>query len=172
MVYMEKSSLKLSNYEKKFLLSLIEDGSKPDSDISKETKISKASASRIRKKLKESEILLDSILVINLEKFGISFYAVLFFEWQLSNDQKTTKKMEEEFVSSPQVVYFAEGDNPNINYIAMLAFFDFEDYQDFLSEFRQKYGNSLKRLETYFIQPKKILKQDYTDLSKMLIGGR
>ena len=102
---------------------------------------------------------------------GVCFYYVLVFQWNAFADAKLTKKMEDDFTTTAQTIYFAEGSNPNSKYIAKMAFLDFEDYNTFLAEFRRKYGSSISGLETFFIQPKRILKEDYGDLVKMLIGG-
>jgi len=168
---MQQSSIKLTKSEKKFLLSLMEKGERNDSEIAHGIKISKSSVSRIRKKLTQEGVLAGVTPALDLEKFGASFYAVMLFQWNAFSDAKLTRKMEADFTTTPQVVYFAEGSTPNSKYVAMMAFLDFEDYNRFLSEFRGKYGNCTANLETLFIQQKRVLKQSYGDLIKMLIGG-
>ena len=168
---MQQSSIKLTKTERRFLISLTKGGDKNDTEISKEMKVSKATVSRLRKKLTEDGLLACATPKFNLETLGICFYYVLVFQWNAFADRKLTEKMERDFTSTAQTIYFAEGSNPNSKYIAKMAFIDFEDYNNFLAEFRRKYGASLSDLETFFIQPKKILKEDYGDLVKMLIGG-
>jgi len=168
---MQQSSIKLSKTEKLFLLSLMENKSKNDSDIAHELKISKATVSRTRAKLEERGLLAGVTPNLNFEKLGISFYTVLLFQWNAFSDKALTEKMEKDFTSTPQTVYFAEGSTPNSKYIAMMAFLDFENYNAFLSEFRGKYGASIANLETSFVQPKRILKQSYGGLAKFLVGG-
>jgi len=168
---MKQSSVKLTKTERRFLISLTKGGDKNDTEISKEMKVSKATVSRIRKKFTESGLLAGATPKLDLEKMGVCFYYVLVFQWNAFADRKLTEKMEKDFTSTAQTIYFAEGSSPNSKYIAKMAFIDFEDYNNFLAEFRRKYGASLSDLETFFIQPKKILKEDYGDLVKMLIGG-
>jgi len=168
---MQQSSIKLTKTERHFLISLTKGGDKNDSEIAKEMKVSKATVSRIRKKFAEEGLLAGATPNLNLEKMGVCFYYVLVFQWNAFADRKLTEKMENDFTSTAQTIYFAEGSNPNSKYIAKMAFVDFEDYNNFIAEFRRKYGASISGLETFFIQPKRILKEDYGDLVKMLIGG-
>ena len=168
---MKQSSVKLTKTERRFLISLTKGGDKNDTEISNEMKVSKATVSRIRKKLSEEGLLAGATPKLDLEKMGVCFYYVLVFQWNAFADRKLTEKMEKDFTSTAQTIYFAEGSNPNSKYIANMAFIDFEDYNAFLAEFRRKYGASLSNFETFFIQPKKILKEDYGDLARMLIGG-
>ncbi|MFA5929330.1 MAG: Lrp/AsnC family transcriptional regulator [Candidatus Micrarchaeia archaeon] len=168
---MQQSSIRLTKTERRFLISLTKGGDKNDSEIAKEMKVSKATVSRIRKKLSEEGLLAGATPKLDLEKMGICFYYVLVFQWNAFADRKLTEKMEMDFTSTAQIIYFAEGSNPNSKYIAKMAFVDFEDYNEFIAEFRRKYGASVSGLETFFIQPKRILKEDYGDLVKMLIGG-
>ncbi|MCX6770787.1 MAG: Lrp/AsnC family transcriptional regulator [Candidatus Micrarchaeota archaeon] len=168
---MQQSSIKLTKTERRFLISLTKGGDKNDSEIAKEMKVSKGTVSRIRKKLTEEGLLAGATPKLDLEKMGVCFYYVLVFQWNAFADRKLTEKMEKDFTSTAQTIYFAEGSNPNSKYIAKMAFVDFEDYNEFIAEFRRKYGASISGLETFFIQPKRILKEDYGDLVKMLIGG-
>jgi len=168
---MQQSSIKLKKTEKRFLLALVEKGDRNDSEIAKEMKVSKSSISRIRKKLAEAGLITGCTAVLDLEKMGVGFYHVLVFQWNAFADKKLTKKMEEDFTTTAQTVYFAQGLSPNSKYIAKMAFLSFEDYNNFLEEFRGKYGNSISGLETFFIQPKRILKESYGDLVRMLLEG-
>jgi len=168
---MQQSSIKLTKTERRFLTSLTKNGDKNDSEIAKEMKVSKATVSRIRKKLTEEGLLAGATPTLDLEKMGICFYYVLVFQWNAFADRKLTEKMERDFTSTAQTIYFAEGSNPNSKYIAKMAFVDFEDYNNFIAEFRGKYGASISDLETFFIQPKRILKEGYGDLVKMLLEG-
>lgn len=168
---MQQSSVKLTETERRFLISITKSGDKNDSEIAKEMKVSKATVSRIRKKLVKDGVITGCTATLDLEKMGTCFFYVLVFQWNAFADKKLTKKMEDDFTTTAQTIYFAEGSNPNSKYIAKMAFLDFEDYSNFLSEFRGKYGNSISGLETFFIQPKRILKDGYGDLVKMLLGG-
>lgn len=168
---MEQNSIKLTAKERQFLITLSKGGNKHDSDIAKETGISKPMISYMRTKLERAGVLTGSIPTFDLEKLGVCFYFVLIFQWNAYADKKLTKKMEDDFTSTPHTTYFAEGSNPNSKYIAKMAFLSFEEYNNFLAEFRGKYGKSISGLESFFIQPKRILREGYGDLARMLLGG-
>ncbi len=167
---MQQSIVKLHSSEIKFLKALFSDGHKTDAEIARETELSKATANRIRKKLEESKILVDYVPVIDLDKFGVQLFAVVLFEWTNFADREATKKMEKEFVETPQVVYFAAGESSsNLHYCAFLGFFDLNDYHEFFDELRHKHGKSLAKIEYFLIPAKRIIKQDFTGLAKLAI---
>jgi DNA-binding Lrp family transcriptional regulator len=167
---MQQSITKLNESEIKFLNALLEDGHKSDAQIARETKLSKPTTNRIRKKLEKEDVLTDYIPVIDLEKFGIQMFSVVLFEWTNFSDRKATEKMVDEFTTTPQVVYFAEGESStNLNYCAVLGFYDLADYHAFFNEFREKYGKFIGKLEFFMIPGRKVIKQDFTDLAKMVI---
>ncbi|MBI5046600.1 Lrp/AsnC family transcriptional regulator [Candidatus Micrarchaeota archaeon] len=167
---MQQSSIKLSKSEILFLKALLADGHKNDAKIAREIGISKATASRIRKRLETDEVLIDYMPIINLDGFGINLYAVVLFQWRDFNDGNKTSSMEKEFSETPQVVYLSAGESStNFNYVAMLGFFDMTDYHAFFNEFRKKYQQSVGKIEVFFIPSKQIIKQDFTDLAKLML---
>ncbi len=173
---MKQSKEKLTENERKFLFSLLRDGHKTDAEISREIKLSKASVGRIRKRLEEDKIIVDYIPIVNLDAYGINLYAVVSFEWRGISNPALTKKLEEEFVSTPQVLYFASGESShNLNYVSMFGFFNISDFHDFFNEFRKKYGENIGQVETFFIPANNVIKQDFTGLAKLVIergGGK
>ena len=168
---MQQSCVKLTRSEQDFLMRLAKGTDNNDSQIAKEMGLNRSSVSRMRKKLVKEGLLTGSTPTLDLEKLGVCFYYVLVFQWNAFADKKLTKKMEDEFTSTPHTTYFAEGSNPNSKYIAKMAFLSFEEYNDFLAEFKGKYGKSISGLESFFIQPKRILKEGYGDLTRMLLGS-
>jgi len=87
---MQQSSIKLTKTERRFLISLTKGGDKNDTEISKEMKVSKATVSRLRKKLTEDGLLAGATPKLNLETLGICFYYVLVFQWNAFADRKLT----------------------------------------------------------------------------------
>ena len=88
---MKLNNINLRKNEKNFLKSLLENGNKSDAQIAREIKISKATASRIRRKLEQS-LISDYIPIINLDKIGINIFVVITFQWNSFNDAIFTKK--------------------------------------------------------------------------------
>jgi len=167
---MKKSILKLSQTERKFLLSLLEDGSKTDAQIAREINVSKATSYRTRKKLEEEDILVDYIPIVNLDKMDINFFAIVMFQWNKFDDKKLTEKMLTDLREDPHVVYLAAGDSSNgLTHAMMLGFSDLSGYHSYLEQFRGKYRNYIDKINAFFIPSEKIFKQDYTELVRYVI---
>lgn len=166
---MKRSVINLSKTEKKFLLSLLKDGSKNDSQIAREISISKATAHRTRKKLEDEELLLDCLPVVNLDKLDINFFAVVMFQWNKFDDEKLTENMIESLKNDPHVVYLAAGDSSlGLTHVIMVAFPDLSAYHSYFQEFRKKYADNLENINSFFIPSEKIIKQDYTGLVEQI----
>lgn len=162
---MKNSFANLSENERKFLLSLMENGSKTDSQIAGEIKVSKATAHRTRKKLEDDNILVDYIPLVDLDKIGIKFFAIVMFEWNKFDDKEQTEKMLSNLEKDPNVIYLASGNSSNgLSHTMMLGFPDLSGYHSYMEGFRGKYKNDVDRINSFFIPSEKILKQDYTDL--------
>lgn len=167
---MKRNIFKLSDSEKKFLISLLEDGSKTDAQIAREINVSMATAHRIRKKLEEEAILVDYIPIVNLDKVDVKFFAVVMFQWTKFDDKEQTEEMLSDLKEDPHVVYLASGDGSNgLTHIIMLGFSDLSDYHSYLEGFRGKYKGCIDNISAFFIPSNKILKQDYTDLVRYIV---
>ena len=168
---MAQIPIKLTNYEKKFLFALLEDGSKEDATIARETGISKSSVSRIRKKLQSECVIMDYLPIVDLDRFGIEFYAVVMFAWS-DFEEKAAESMVQEVSKNPNVVYFAGGESSDgLTHVMMIGVKDLSEYQEFLTKFRRKYKDHIGRLFSFFVPSKKIVKQDFTDLVKLTLRG-
>jgi len=167
---MKQNNLKLSEIETKFLIALTEKGSKTDAQLARELKISKATAHRTRKKLEKEELVVDYIPIINLDKLGIKFFAVVMFQWNKFDDEKLTENLLESLNKDPHVVYLAAGDNSTgLTHIMMVAFPDLSAYHSYLQEFRKRYKNYLENISSFFIPSEKIFKQDYMGIVEEII---
>jgi len=162
---MKKGFVKLSKTEKEFISSLFKDASKTDSDIANEIGVSKASVSRIRKKLIEEKVLVDFTPIIDFEKIGIKLFAMVTFDWGNFKDQKVTEQMQEFLVKNPHTILLTEGESVDgLNYLLYLGFEDLEDYHEYFSSFRKNYGEFVKQLNVFFIPINKIIIHDYGNL--------
>ena len=167
---MKKSISNLSETERKFLLSLLQDGSKIDAQIAREIGVSKATAHRTRKKLEEKDILVDYIPIVNLDKMDLKFFAILLFQWNKFDDKKLTEEMLTDLQKDPHVVYLAAGDSSTgLTHAMMLGFSDLSGYHAYLERFRGEYKGCVDNINAFFIPYEKIIKQDYTDLVRHII---
>jgi len=174
---MKNSSVNLSETERKFLSSLMEDGSKTDARIARDIHVSKATAHRTRKKLEADDILTDYIPIVDLDKIGIRFFAVVMFEWNKFDNKDQTKEMLNNLEKDPNVIYLACGDSSNgLSHTMMLGFPDLSGYHSYMEAFRGEYKNDVDRINSFFIPSEKILKQDYTELVRYVLekseGGK
>ena len=134
---MEKSFINLNKNEKKFLISLLEAGNKTDTKIAQELSISKATASRIRKKLEKSEIISEYIPIVNLDKLQINVFLSIMFEWNGFSNPSITKTIFEELDNDPHTIFLANGDgSEKISTVLFLGFRDLDEYHKY---FRKKY---------------------------------
>ena len=102
---MKQSSLNLSKNEKKFLISVLEDGSKIDAEIAREIGISKSSAHRIRQKLEKSGLISEYIAIVDLDRLGVDVFFVVMLEWDAFKNEELTKKSFKEIEGDPHVVF-------------------------------------------------------------------
>lgn len=162
---MKQSSITLTKTETEFLKSLMKGGFKSDSEIAREIKASKASISRIKKKLRKDKILLDFTPIVDFEKIGIKLFAMVSFEWTNFKSEKVTKQMENWVESRPNTILLAEGESvEGLNYLVYLGFKDLEDYHMYFKEFRREFGTYIKQVHAFFIPITKILLHDYGKL--------
>ena len=82
---------KLSKNKRKFLVSLLEDGSKTDAQICREIGISKSTACRLRKDLEREGIISEYIPIIDLDKIGVEVFVIVVFQWKSFKNQKINK---------------------------------------------------------------------------------
>ncbi len=173
---MKKSLEKLSDIEKKYLISLVSDAEKRDADIAREIGVSKATTGRIGKKLHSIGLIQSMLPIVDLDMLGVDFFAVIIFSWNKFSSSEETNKMEKSFTKTPNVVYFSGGDSSDgMSHLLMAGFTNMPEYHDFMKDFRGKYEESISDYRSFFIPSDKIIKQDYAGLVKkrlMESGGK
>jgi DNA-binding Lrp family transcriptional regulator len=169
---MKQSIKKLSKNEKKFLISLLEDGSKTDAQISREIGVSKSTAYRIRKDLEKEKIILEYIPIIDLDRIGVEAFFVLMFQWTAFKDQKLTNKMLTELENDPHVIFLGNGEgSEGLTTCIFLGFKNLSEYNAYFKKFRSKYEDFLGKTVSLLIPSKEIIKHDFTDMVKYILGG-
>jgi len=172
---MKKSFINLSNIEKKFLSSLLEDGTKTDSNIAKELGISKSTAGRVRKRLMKN-VIKDFIPVVDLGGFGINVFMVVLFEWKGFKNKEYTQKMLKDLENDPSITFLGTGEGSGFTTVLFLGFSDLSEAHSYFNEFRKKYENELGNIISFFIPGDQVRKQDVTDLLihklKKILGVR
>lgn len=162
---MKESSINLSKVEKKFLISLIDDGSKSDTAIAKEIGVSKATAGRIRKKLEGSKVIEDYIPILNLKQFDVDMFVIFSFKWDAFANKKLTNEFFSKLEADPNVIFLANGQGSDgSTTVLFLGFKDIEDYNNYLRHLNATYGKNISQNLTLISPSSEIRKQDYTHI--------
>ena len=165
---MGNSIIKLNESERKFLDVVLKNGNVNDSIICRETKLSKSSCSRIRKKLEKS-LITEYIPIIDLDKVGINIFLVLTFQWIAFDNQKLTKETFEKFEKDPNVVFMASGEGSIASTVMFVAFENLEEYHKYLKIFRVSYGKYTNNVNTLLLPSKDVIKNDFTEVIRKII---
>lgn len=168
---MKQSIENLSENKKKFLKMLLDKGNISDADIAKKTGISKATCSRIRKKM-EKTLISEYVPIIELDKVGIEVFLVLLFKWNAFDKQDITKKSFEEFEKDPHVIFLANGNSSSGQSTVMfMGFKNLEQYNEYFKGFRKKYDRYIENVNSLILPSNEIQKQDYTEIIKKELLG-
>jgi len=169
---MKQSIKKLSLNENKFLISLLEDGNKSDAQIAREIGVSKSTTYRIRKKLEKEGIVVEYIPIIDLDKLGVEAFLVLVFQWTAFKNKELTEKMMRELEKDPHVIFLANGEgSEGLTTCVFFGFKDLEEYNSYFKKFRSKYEDFMGKSIILLIPSKQIIKHDFTDMVKYILGG-
>lgn len=169
--FMKQSIIKLSDIEKKFLISLLEDGRKTNSQIAKEINISKATAGRIRNSLEKRDIISEYIPIVDLDKIGINVFLVAMLQWTGIKSEKLNMILSE-LERDPHVIFLANGEgSEGLTTSLFLGFKDIEDYHRYFNNFRKKYSEYMGKIVTLILPSKEIIKEDFTHLVKYMLKG-
>jgi len=161
---MKQSVVALSKYERLFLRSLLEDGSKSDAQIARETSMGKATANRIRKDLEDRKVITEYLPVVDLDMMGINVFMLVLFHWKRYKDEKLTEGMLSHLEHDPHVVFLASGEGSGFTHVLFLGFTDLSEAHIYFSRLRKKYEDVIDNTLTFFTPTSEIKKQDYTEL--------
>lgn len=168
---MKQNNQKLTKYDTKLILSLLEDGRKTDVQISRETGISKAQVGRIRKKLEKRDLISGYAPIFDLDQLDINLFAVVLFQWKY-NDLERTKQMAHALEEDPRVTFFGAGEGAEFTNVLFIGFSDLSEAHEYLNDFREKYGPDIGDMTSFFVPKEGVLKQDYTDIIKEKLEER
>lgn len=162
---MKQNFNNLSENEKMFLKCILDKGNMTDTEISKTTQMSKATISRVRKKL-ENNLISEYLPVIKLDKVGIEIFSVLTFQWNAFNNKQLTEQTFEEFEKNPNIIFLANGNGSQASTVIFIAFKNLDEYHNYLKDFKQKYSGYVLNLNTLLLPSHEIIKNDFTEIIK------
>ncbi len=168
---MAKSITKLSESEKKFLLTILEHGNLTDTEISKKTGLSKSTCSRIRTNL-EDDFISEYIPIIDLDKVGIDVFLVLTFQWNAFDNDAVTKETFSKLRKDPNVIFLANGEGSIATTVLFVGFQNLEGCNAYLKDFRKTHGKYAQQINTIILPSKEVMKNDFTEIIKSVIGGK
>lgn len=167
---MKQSFTNLSLNERKFLISVLNDGSKIDADIAREIGISKSSAHRIRQKLEKTGIINEYLAIVDLDKIGVDVFFVVLFEWSRFDDEELTEKSFKDLENDPHIVFFADGEgSEGLTNVLFMGFRSVYEFNKYFKNFRKKYGNKINKIVSFMIPAREMIKNDFTELAKHVI---
>ena len=167
---MKQSSLNLTKNEKKFLISVLDDGNRIDAEIARKINISKSSAHRIRQKLEDNGLISEYIAIVDLDKLGVDVFFVIMFEWEKFDDDELTKKSFKALEKDPHVVFFADCEgSQGITNVLFVGFKDVEEFNTYFKELRKMYGKYISNIINFMIPASQMIKNDFTELAKYMI---
>lgn len=141
--------------EEKVLLSLLKSGSISDRELAKRTGLSQPTVTRIRNRLEHQGIISQYQVIPSLTAIGLNLMTFTMF--RLSNFE--SRKRIFEWVKTNQKVAFAsegEGMKENVMIVSLHATFD--SYQNFLADFRSKFGNDISDSVSFVTSTDHIIK--------------
>lgn len=141
----------LRKREKQVLVELLKDGRKPDKHIAKDIGTTQSTVTRIRQKLEREGYIDDYRARGNLKKAGLSIVVTTLFEWTEYSKNGVFEAAKRYISSSHPVVVFGRGEGMGgKTIIVMTAHRNFEDYETFMTGFREKWDKYVTNLD-YFI---------------------
>ena len=169
---MKQSILKLTKNERKFLTTILEDGSKTDAQIARDIGVRKSTVHRIRKDLEKQEIISEYIPIIDMDKMGVEVFLVFMFQWTAFKNKELTTKMLKELENDPHVIFLGNGEgSENLTTCVFFGFQNVEEYNTYFKEFRGKYEEFLGKSTSLLIPSKEIMKHDFTEMVKSILRG-
>lgn len=149
----------MSENERKFLLALVEDGSRTDVEIARETGMSKATANRIRNRFEEDGVIHEYLPIVDLEAADVRIYSIMIVELEEAIE---TDGLSE----NPNVIFLGETDDFQQTLVLFTGFKGFNEYHEFIRSFKDEYSDKVENFEKKLISPDKIFKEDFTHLIK------
>lgn len=166
---MKQSIINLSKNEKLFLKAILRYGNKPDAEIARETKMSKATANRIRKDLEKRKVILEYLPIIDLESTGINIFMSVLLQWKGFKDEKLTNQLMKDLENDSHVAFLGSGEGSGFTHLIFLGFSDLSQAHVYFNKFRMRYESVLGEMVPFFIPINEIRKQDYTDLVRYVL---
>jgi len=134
----------------KLLYEMMKNSKRSDRGIAKIIGVSQPTITRMRQRLEKTGYIRDYTVIPNLEKLGYEITA--FTVIASANSNAKNENMNKWVESNPKIVFLASGDGLNgKNSIMVSIHTDFTDYSNFMSEFRSKWSENIRNIDSFLV---------------------
>ena len=134
----------------KLLYEMMKNSKRSDRGIAKIIGVSQPTITRMRQRLEKTGYIRDYTVVPNLEKLGYEITAFSFIA--IANSNAKDENMNKWIESNPKIVFLASGDGLNGKNSIMVSIHpDFTDYSKFMSEFRSKWSENIRNIDSFLV---------------------
>jgi len=134
----------------KLLYEMMRNSKRSDRGIAKIIGVSQPTITRMRQRLEKTGYIRDYTVVPNLEKLGYEIAAFTFIT--VANSNPKSENMNKWIESNPKIILAASGDGlDGKNSIMASIHKDFTDYSQFMSEFRSKWSENIRDIDSFLV---------------------
>jgi len=134
----------------KLLYEMMKNSKRSDREIAKIIGVSQPTITRMRQRLEKTGYIRDYTVIPNLEKLEYEIAAFTFIT--IANSNVKSENMKKWIESNSKIVLSASGDGLNgKNSIMVSIHKDFTDYSKFMSEFRSKWSENIRDIDSFLV---------------------
>ncbi|PIR79749.1 MAG: hypothetical protein COU25_03705 [Candidatus Levybacteria bacterium CG10_big_fil_rev_8_21_14_0_10_35_13] len=159
----------LKQTEKKFLKHLVETDDVNFSYIANKLKITRQAVSKIKKKLEEKSVLEGYNPKVNVDKLGITIFALM--DLKLTKNNAHTELLED-LKKREKVVYLFEVTVPEKQIVLFSGFKTVKQIQEFIESINTSFPEVVQSFSVKLVHPEDIHKNTYKDLVLHAISDR
>jgi DNA-binding Lrp family transcriptional regulator len=142
--------------ERSILLELAKNARLSDRDLAAKLKTSQPTVTRLRSRLMNEKYIDRFIILPNLTKLGLRFWAVTTIK---PSSPGAVKKILQWAHESPQVLLAGEGEGMRMHSILLESIHaDFSQYQEFIRDFKEKFAGQVSDLNPFFLDSQNMTK--------------
>jgi len=163
--FSDKGITRLTGNEKTILKILISDSRTPDIEIGAKLKISSQAVSKIKRKLKQLDLISDYVTDLDYSKLGINTFALVLldispFSFEKYSGDKSILK---------NAIGFYRVFKNDITHIALFGFRDLEELDKYFDSLHSKHSDHIKIKNVYTFPVQSFLKHSFNDLFFLLV---
>lgn len=163
--FSERGIVRLTGNEKAILKMLLQDSRTPDANIGQKLRISSQAVSKIKRKLKQLDIIRNYVTDLDYSKLGINTFALVLLEISPFDFEKN---QEDKFMLKNSIGFYKVFKN-DITHIALFAFRNLEELDKYFDFLHSKYSGYIKIKNVYTFPVQSLLKHSFNNLFSLLV---